>query len=395
MVSLSHHRRTVNLNILLCYTMAQLQLFDDYAIYGPTEIASGRLLFGFDLDHTIIKPRVGTFYTATTDWVFVGGMEERLKNLYAQCGRVGTIAVFTNQGGVAAGKVTIAEVIARIDAVMKKLGFTFMAFIALSERYRKPGPLMFHELIYGYMPEFERGFYCGDASGGDDFSDSDLRFALNTGLKYITVGAFTSARVDVCDATIAAFDIMPPIPPPVRPPVRQYITRAVTVYPEMPAHAVVLMVGPPGCGKSTYAAHLAGIVVSRDTLSNGHATAAQCLSAVRKIAVAKIKEKSQALIVVDATHPDVKSRAGFIKLASSLGMAAIAIVVNIPIEVAKHMNRARTLVLGSHVPDIAYGMFAKRYEFPTVAEGFAQVITIDHLTQNLNLIPDDYLDMYL
>jgi DNA 3'-phosphatase len=381
-----------------------LQLFDGYAIYGPTDIISGDVLFGFDLDHTIIKPLKGTFYKTTTDWEFVPEMDIRLKFLHKIAQNNGTIAVFTNQGGVAAGKVTIAEVIARIDAVMRKLGFPFMAFIALSEQYRKPSPLLFEELIYKYMPDYKGGFYCGDASGfEDEFSDSDYRFALNCGLKYVPISSFTSLHLRE-DTTLESLQQILSVGvltrPLLIPSVREYITPgAILPKPDLKLGLLVLLIGPPGCGKSGYAEVLAGegyTVVSRDTAKNGKsATAVQCLGVVKKLITAGLKDKKKIAIVMDATHPDVKSREPFITLALGMGIIPCAVVFNVSINVAKYINKVRTINGGNHVPDIAYGVFAKRFTPPTVDEGFRSVLTVSQIPQDVNKCPDSYFDLYL
>lgn len=387
----------------------EFDLQNDYAVYGPTSEIEGSILFGFDLDHTIIKPTKGTFYKGITDWEFVPGMDVRLKKLYEISRGKGSIVIFTNQGGVAAGKITVAEVIARISAVMGKLGFPFLALIALSEQYRKPGPLLFEKLIYDYMSGFKHGYYIGDASGlDDDFSDSDYRFALNTGLKYITVHQFRekyTPAVDELEETMCILDGACMAQPIARVPVRAYITPgAVFQYPDKNhpkciLGAILLLVGPPGCGKSSYAmnAQVHGwTVISRDNAAKGsHATAAQCLTAVKKICASKLKERERPFIIMDATHPDAKAREPFVKYAVVAGLCPCVVTFDVTIEVAKYINKVRAIVGGNYVPEIAYGVFSKRYEAPTAAEGFVQLVNIKQIPQDLNAIPDSMWDLYL
>lgn len=368
--------------------MSRLQLFDGYAIYGPPEVIAGKLLFGFDLDHTIIRPTAGTFYRGITDWEFMPGIVNPLRLLKT----AGVIAVFTNQGGVAAGKTTIADVVARIDAVMKKLGFEFLTFIALAPRYRKPSPLLFRELIYGYMPEFEKGFYCGDAAGAeDDFADTDYRFALNTGLKFIRAQLFTrdckytgtsDPPIDIIADLENTAQRWQPAVQLAHVPVRDYIV-AGAVFPPIP-DGIILLVGPPGCGKSTYSAGVQGYkIVSRDALG----TAAKCVTAVKRATFDKNPR-----VIVDATHPDAQSREPFVKIAATAKVPTYAVVFTPPPGVAMHMNRVRAICGGNYVPDIAYGMFAKRFTMPTAAEGFAGVIIVDKIPM---VEDNEFLDMYL
>lgn len=390
----------------------QLNLYEGYATYGPTDIINGKVLFGFDLDHTIIRPQKGTFYKTTTDWVFGLGMDIRLRTLHSICKSAGAIVVFTNQGGVTAGKITMAEVIARIYAVMCKLDFPFVAFIGLSEQYRKPSPLMFEKLIYDYMPEFQRGYYIGDASGlDDDWSDSDYKFARNCGLKYVTVNNFQEVFNCPADETLEKTEQKlskcAQNTPLQRPPVRMYFAlekdmmlNAENDIPTDEKSCIIILVGPPGCGKSSYAKiakQKSGYtVISRDTAAHGKpATAAQCINVLKKSIAIHTRDKKPVKIIVDATHPDEKSREPFIKLAQSAGITVCAVVFCVAMDVAKYINKVRAISGGSYVPEIAYGMFSKRYSPPTLEEGFAKIIEVKQIPQNLSAIPDEYFDLYL
>jgi bifunctional polynucleotide phosphatase/kinase len=397
-----------------------LQLFPGYAIYGPSEILYGNTLFAFDLDHTIIKPTRGTFYKSVGDWEFLAGIDQFLRAIHKICttdGVKGNIVIFTNQGGIEAGKVTLAEVMARIYSVVTKLGFPVLTFVALSEQYRKPGPLLFHELIYGYMPEFKHGYYIGDASDIEsDYSDTDYRFALNCGLKYIDISRFQTLILN--DGIIYSLDTFSKLAngysrfenleraldsivsvrvlPRVN--VRGYITPGVVMqYPEDNNKVLVITVGPPGCGKTTYTSALASrgwTIISRDTAAKGgHATAAQCLSVLKKTLTGMGQKPCK--IVMDATHPDVKSREAFIKLAKKEGLRVCVVIFNVPLDIAKYINKVRCINGGSYVPEIAFGVFAKRYSVPTVAEGIDEIITISQIAQNFESLPDEYLDLYL
>jgi bifunctional polynucleotide phosphatase/kinase len=74
-----------------------------------------------------------------------------------------------------------------------------MLFIAAlrSDRYRKPSIGIWEhlrdQLFKGFSIDIKGSFYCGDAAGRPktatrpkDFSDSDIKFALNVGLAFKT-----------------------------------------------------------------------------------------------------------------------------------------------------------------------------------------------------------------
>ena len=67
----------------------------------------------------------------------------------------------------------------------------------LSDQYRKPAVGSFEymkkEIFPGLDISMKESFYCGDAAGrpktetrSKDFSDSDIKFAANVGLKFLT-----------------------------------------------------------------------------------------------------------------------------------------------------------------------------------------------------------------
>lgn len=74
-----------------------------------------------------------------------------------------------------------------------------MMFLAATEsdQYRKPGVGMWKylkdDIFQEYKIDMKESFYCGDAAGrpktasrSKDFSDSDIKFAHNIGLKFYT-----------------------------------------------------------------------------------------------------------------------------------------------------------------------------------------------------------------
>lgn len=368
-----------------------LQLFSGYATLGTTGIIGGKVLFGFDLDHTIIKPISGKFCKTAIDWEFLPGMDKLIQEI----SRFAPVVIFTNQGGVAAKKTTLPEVIARIGAVVAALKIQTMVFIGLSEQYYKPSPLLYQSLIYGYAPEIERGFYIGDASDMDtDFADTDYRFALNTGLAYIPVGKFIS----IANSAGGYPEILIPRLYEARSrhelaevPIGNWLSAdAIVPKPTENQRIMVVLVGPPGCGKSTYAKTLGWTVLSRDAL--GSATAAQYLKAV-KAKIAEVPKDKPLSLILDATHPDIKSREAYIVLARAQGMKICAVHFEVPIEIAKYMNKIRCIMGGNYVPEIAYGTYLKRAVKPSAEEGFDEVVTITSL--RLNDIPVEYLNLHL
>lgn len=172
---------------------------------------------------------------------------------------------------------------------------------------------------------------------------------------------------------------------------------------------VVLLVGPPACGKTTIArtmfvdpvvqVHPDGRVsasepdmsdvrryvwVNRDTLG----TPAKCLAAT----VAALKSGQS--VVVDNTLPSAEARAPYIAAAAKAGAAVRAIVLVPPDGVSDHLNILRAVDPTSKrdpIPAVAFHTFRKYYTAPTVSEGLSSVVEVPFVP----IVPDqDAADRY-
>lgn len=118
--------------------------------------------------------------------------------------------------------------------------------------------------------DMRKSFYCGDAAGRSspkDFSDSDVRFAINIGLNFFTPehlflgdesqvpGSFFNPResFSVDDETLIAS-------------YRQLMKQAKPL--RQDKQEVIILVGSPGSGKSTFCANyvMNHVRINRDTL---------------------------------------------------------------------------------------------------------------------------------
>lgn len=159
-------------------------------IYIHQDYVFSRKFALFDLDWTLVKPRFGKFPSNPEDNVIMEGRISKLKELVS----VGyNIIIFTNQ------KITARESseykISRMNDVISKFlaqGIVLTIFMATQDDgYRKPETGMWDLLFImfkdiGFIISKEETFYCGDAAGRPaDFSDSDIKFAKNIGVKFI------------------------------------------------------------------------------------------------------------------------------------------------------------------------------------------------------------------
>ena len=100
-----------------------------------------------------------------------------------------TLAIFTNQGGIGKSFSGIRAKNFRkyVDEFCTQLNLPILVLAACSDdSCRKPFPGMLDLLEKLVRIKFDRhnSFFCGDAEGGNAFSDSDLKFAESCGITF-------------------------------------------------------------------------------------------------------------------------------------------------------------------------------------------------------------------
>jgi bifunctional polynucleotide phosphatase/kinase len=284
---------------------------------GEYEPKASAKLISFDLDGTLIATKSGaTFPKNKDDWkLWHESVPQKLKEFITQGFRV---VIFTNQGGVGSGKVKPQDFIAKITAIREALQVPLLVLASTGEdNFRKPATGMwdhFHQhLNSGIMVDLSESYYVGDAAGRPasgkrkkDFSDSDLKFALNVGLKFQTPEQFFLGEKEKEDEKVApSFD-----------PRKVETTGA--LFKGEPADAkvvaegqeVVIFVGPPAGGKSTFWQNYMPEYgrVNRDTLK----TKEKCVAKMREF----LGQKKSC--VIDNTNPTKEDRKIFLDVAKEI-----------------------------------------------------------------------------
>ena len=188
----------------------------------------------FDLDYTLLKPAGKHKFPKHKDDAMpvypqvLGKLEELQADGYK-------IVIFTNQRGL--GKhISIDDIYHKVDTYLAH-GAAIDVYISYQgDQYRKPIPGMFDIFMENNGP-LEDIFYVGDAAGRDgDFSASDAQFAYNCGIPFYTPEQFFLNHQDQHAGVL----------PQLEPPQPALLKR-------IPTQIVIILVGPPGCGKSTLA----------------------------------------------------------------------------------------------------------------------------------------------
>ncbi|MCS6952602.1 MAG: AAA family ATPase [Bryobacterales bacterium] len=141
---------------------------------------------------------------------------------------------------------------------------------------------------------------------------------------------------------------------------------------------VIVLVGLPGSGKSTYVERLGVTPLSSDAVRGLIAddptdqTIHRRVFAVLRYLLRHRLEIGRPVTYIDATHLTPWERRPYIRLAQLYGCRVEALFFDVPLEICRERNRRRHRV----VPDEVLDRMAVKLVPPSVAEGFDQVTVI-------------------
>lgn len=150
----------------------------------------------FDLDGTLIKTKSGNkFPKDQNDWTWrFDNIKDKLKELYL---KGNNLVIFTNQMGINGkrgyNKIKEQSILTKIDNIVTEINLPISVFISTSDdKYRKPNTQMWNLFLQSInLEQSQEAIYVGDAAGRvGDFSDSDLKFAQNCGIRFMTEKEF-------------------------------------------------------------------------------------------------------------------------------------------------------------------------------------------------------------
>jgi predicted kinase len=141
---------------------------------------------------------------------------------------------------------------------------------------------------------------------------------------------------------------------------------------------LIITVGLPGSGKSTYLARLGVNAISSDEIRRlitddplDQNMNARIFATVRYLVRQRISA-ARPVTYVDATHLTSWERKPYVKLAQRYGCQLEALFFDVPIETCIARNQARDRV----VPEEAIRKMARLLVPPSKEEGFTSVLTI-------------------
>ena len=351
-----------------------------------TPLVYGRIA-AFDLDGTLITTKSGnTFPKDIHDWKpLCPQVKSKLQKLSSQSRY--DILILSNQMGVSAGKVSVAELQGKLESVLAHFEVpASIIFATKKDIYRKPAPGMWSHFndnwSGGVALDTMDSFYCGDAAGRPenketgrkkDFSDSDLKFAHNISLTF-----YTPEEVFL--------GLEPPplsFGPKFNPLAFREEIRSGRIELLSPKEAelscetqeLILLVGCQASGKTSfYREHLKGYeLVSQDTLRSKD----KCLSATEQLL------KAGKSVAIDNTNPDTASRSVYIQIAKRLGIPVRLFWLQTDKEHCRHNNMFRKLTDSSksheNIDDRVINIYLNKFEEPNLQEGIEEIIKVRFL----------------
>lgn len=289
----------------------------------------------FDYDHTLVRPKNNrTFSKDLDDWEWINPIVKETIQSYYKKGYA--IVIFTNQNK---RRESIKFKIEQIKMVLNLFEVPYKAFIMMDKSIKKPSDWAFLQYNKNEKVNKKQSFFVGDALGRiNDWSDSDKKFAQNCDLP------FYSPEEIFLSKSVEPIKLNP-----------------------ISNQELVIMVGYPGSGKTTFVQN------NFISLSNYKILHGDDLKTEAKIKSSLITNLELGKsVLIDATNPSKEKRRIFINIAKERNIPVRIIELSTSFDDSLNQNNQRENI----VPKIAFYVFRKKYEKPSLDEGVNTIVEI-------------------
>ncbi|CAK5117890.1 unnamed protein product [Meloidogyne enterolobii] len=359
-------------------------LTDQLMIYTPQGILHRSKIAGFDMDGTLIKTKSGRVFPLNNDdWQFWSrGTIGRLRRCHEEGFK---LCIFTNQMGIQKKHVDAAGFKIKIQNICTAVGVPIQVFVSIgTPNFRKPYTGMWDKLVESENGsigiEKSESFYVGDAAGRtknnnrpkSDHSCVDRLFAMNLGLKFYTPEQFffpSNSQIEE-DFLLPKFNSLEMMENSSN--LNEFEPENVKI--PNSSQELILLVGPPACGKSTFSQKYKDnyVIINQDELK----TWQNCFDKCKKVL------ENGSSVIVDNTNRGLDIRKKYCDLAKSLNIPCRCFIFDCSLSHSLHNNEYRKIIedggdeAHKNINEVVIKTFFAGYKEPKLEEGFDEIIKI-------------------
>jgi bifunctional polynucleotide phosphatase/kinase len=364
--------------------------YNSSILLNLTQAKNIEKIYMFDLDYTIIKTKSGKkFPVDKMDWELLYPNVQTKFNELVKPNDLGIrdvlVGVISNQKGLKSSD-QISDWIDKIKNISKLITIDFVFASITDDRFRKPLTGSY-EYIKEKFPNIDwdkissrnKIYYIGDAFGRPtDFSDTDIKFAKNCGLKFKTPEMFFKVGLS-SNNQLGSIEY----------PKINYFTKVEQdelfdlIDREINNHAdekiLIMMIGLPASGKSFARKELIKRF-PQFAYTNNDDIGEKVMS---RNLITNLSDDCDYLID-DNTNLDKFSREK--KLKKFERYYKIGIWFDYDLEVCWHLNWMRMYWFGTKLlPKVTYYTLRKKFEATGLTDGFDKFIKVDKVFREMNL----------
>ena len=355
---------------------------------GQIDYSYIKNVYMFDLDYTLIKTKSGKkFPVDKNDWVLLNqNVKTKLINT-SKC----LIGIVSNQKGLKTDEQK-KDWKYKLEQIGKELELRIdFVFASLSDdMYRKPLPgsyeyiREYHKFIdWDKLQTNKKIYYIGDAFGREnDFSDTDVKYALNNGFKFKTPEIFFDFDRNKGKSGNVTYPIINYFSQSEQAKIFNELDKVIEKHKKI----LIIIVGFPASGKSFLRKELVK-KYSQFNYSNNDDVKEKVQS--RMLIKKALPEYD--FIIDDNTNLDKSIRDDKLKLFD--GYYKIGILFDYELEVCFHLNWMRMYWFGGKLlPKVTYYTLRKKFNSVDLEVGFDKFIKINRVFREFDL--DDKIKYY-